>query len=247
ENTSVAGDVRSAMGNLEREGMRRLVLDLRDNPGGIVEQASRVAGEFLPKGALLYSQSGRKADLTDSVRVQRSFWSREKRLPVVVLVNEGSASASELVAGALQDLDRALIVGRPTFGKTLLMTGFPLSDGSVVVLVIGEVRTPCGRVVQRPYREISQREYYRLARAERDTVGRPSCRTSAGRVVYGGGGIVPDVLFGDADPEPSWLVRLDEELLPLQWVGGHVSEHESAYQDLEAFLDSPKLAEGALE
>src|SRR5690606_12733286 len=101
ENTSVAGDVRSAMGNLEREGMRRLVLDLRDNPGGIVEQAPRVAGEFLPQGALLYSQSGRKADLTDSVRVQRSFWSRKKRLPVVVLVNEGSASASELVAGAL--------------------------------------------------------------------------------------------------------------------------------------------------
>jgi len=247
ENTGVSRDVRSAMSRLERAGMRRLVLDLRDNPGGIVDEASRVAGEFLPKGAVLYTQSGRKEQLTDTARVSRSFWSREKRFPVVTLVNEGSASASELVAGALQDHDRALIVGRPTFGKSLLMTGFPLSDGSVVVLVVGQVRTPCGRVVQRDYRGLSTREYYRLARAERDTAGRPSCRTTSGRTVYGGGGIVPDVIIDQPEPEPLWLATIDEQLLPLQWAGGHVSENQAAYADLDAFASSRTLAGGALE
>jgi carboxyl-terminal processing protease len=246
ENSDAARDVRSAMGRLERAGMRRLVLDLRDNPGGIVDQASRVAGEFLPKGAILYTQSGRKAQLTDTVRVERSFWSREKRLPVVVLVNEGSASASELVAGALQDHDRALIVGRPTFGKSLLMTGFPLSDGSVAVLVVGQVRTPCGRVVQREYRDLSTRDYYRLARAERDTAGRPSCTTTGGRRVYGGGGIVPDVILETPPPVPMWMSAIAEQMLPLQWVGGHVTERGDAYGDLDSFAKAPALAEGAL-
>src|SRR6185436_14297090 len=112
--------------------------------------------------------------------------------PLLVLVDEGTASASEIVAGALQDHDRALIVGRPSFGKSLLMRGFPLADGSIFVLVVGHVKTPCGRVVQRQYRNVTTHEYYRLAKAERDTAGRASCTTDAGRVVYGGGGIYPD-------------------------------------------------------
>src|SRR5258705_11753527 len=107
------------------------------------------------------------------------------------MVNAGTARASELVAGALQDHDRALIVGRPTFGKSLLMRGFPMSDGSVLWLVVGHVRTPCGRVVQRQYRSITRREYYRLARAERDTAGRPRGRPAGGRTAYGGGGVFP--------------------------------------------------------
>ena len=116
---------------------------------------------------------------------------------------------SELVAGALQDHDRALIVGRPSFGKSLLMGGFPMTDGSMIELVIGHVRTPCGRIIQRQYRTVTRREYYRLARAERDTVGRPSCRTDRGRVVYGGGGIYPDIVFADRCPRRSgWLGRV---------------------------------------
>src|SRR3982750_4039019 len=123
------------------------------------------------------------------------------------MVNGGTASASELVAGALQDHDRALIVGRPTFGKALLMGGFPLSDGSLIYLVIRPVKTPCGRIVQREYADISPREYYRLARADRDTAGRPSCRTDHGRTVYGGGGIYPDLLQEEFTP-PGWLSKL---------------------------------------
>jgi carboxyl-terminal processing protease len=145
----VADDLHSALERLERTGMRRLVLDLRDNGGGSVSEAAHVAGEFLPRGTVVYTAEGRKAEVTDTGRVSRTFWRSERRYPIVVMVNGGTASASELVAGALQDHDRALVVGRPTFGKSLLMRGFPMSDGSVLVLVIGRVRTPCGRVVQR--------------------------------------------------------------------------------------------------
>src|SRR5690606_8709064 len=104
-----------------------------------------------------------------------------RQYPMVVMIDDGTASASELVAGALQDHDRATVVGQPSFGKSMMMRGFPLSDGSILVLVVGLVRTPCGRDVQRQYRGVSARDYYRLASAERDTVGRPTCKSKAGR------------------------------------------------------------------
>lgn len=242
----VADDLHSALERLERAGMKRLVLDLRDNGGGSVAEAARVAGEFLPRGAVVYSASGRKAEVTDTGRVQRSFWRSERRYPIVVMVNAGTASASELVAGALQDHDRALIVGRPTFGKSLLMRGFPMSDGSVLVLVIGQVRTPCGRVVQRAYRAISRRDYYRLARTERDTAGRPSCRTSEGRTVYGGGGIYPDVILAEAPADPQWLRRVDEQQLILSWSGSYVDAKASAIGTLDAFVSADALPSSAL-
>ena len=157
------------------------------SPGGLVKEAASAAGEFLPRGAVVYTQEGRRADLVDTGRVGRSFWSSERRYPMAVLINAGTASAAELVAGALQDHDRAVVVGRPSFGKSLLMQGFPLSDGSALYLVVGRVRTPCGRVIQRQYHGLTRGDYYRLAAAERDTAGRPSCRTDAGRTVYGGG------------------------------------------------------------
>ncbi len=162
------------------------------------------------------------------------------------MVNAGTASASELVAGALQDHDRALIVGRPTFGKSLLMRGFPMSDGSVLVLVIGQVRTPCGRVVQREYHTISRREYYRLARTERDTVGRPSCHTDGGRVAFGGGGIYPDVLLADLPAAPRWLVRAQEQQLALAWSGSYVDAHAATLGTLDAFVSAGALPATAL-
>jgi carboxyl-terminal processing protease len=243
----VADDLHSALDRLEKDGMRRLLLDLRDNGGGSVAEAASVAGEFLPRGAVVYTSDGRKPEIVDTGRVKRSFWRAERRYPIVVLVNAGTASASELVAGALQDHDRALIAGRPTFGKSLLMRGFPMSDGSVLVLVVGQVRTPCGRVVQRQYRSVTRREYYRLARAERDTVGRPSCRTVGGRTVYGGGGIYPDLALIDRPPTPRWATRIDEQQLPLAWSGGYVDAHAAALGDVGEFatrgLPAPALAD----
>jgi carboxyl-terminal processing protease len=242
----VADDLHAALEQLEKSGMRRLVLDLRDNGGGSVAEAARVAGEFLPRGAIVYTAAGRKADITDTGRVQRSFWRSERHYPIVVMVNDGTASASELVAGALQDHDRARIVGRPTFGKSLLMRGFPMSDGSVLVLVVGQVRTPCGRVVQRQYRSITRRDYYRMAGVERDTAGRPSCRTDAGRVVYGGGGIYPDVRLADAPPLPRWALRAEEQQLPLSWSGGYVEANAATLTSLDKLAAAGSLPAAAL-
>jgi carboxyl-terminal processing protease len=242
----VAEDLHRAVSDLETRGMRRLVLDLRDNGGGSIEEAASVAGEFLPSGTVVYTAAGRKRELADTGRVKRSFWRREKRYPLLVLINEGTASASELVAGALQDHDRALIVGRPSFGKALMMRRFPMSDGSVMMLVVGDVRTPCGRNVQREYRTITRRDYYRMARAERDTAGRPACRTAGGRTVYGGGGIYPDVVFDPDPPTPDWIARLREQDAVLQWVGGYVEAHAGELSSAEKFAASPELSSSAL-
>jgi carboxyl-terminal processing protease len=106
----------------------------------------------------------------------------------------------------------------------------------VLVLVVGHVRTPCGRIVQRQYRSISRREYYRLAKAERDTTGRPSCRTDAGRTVYGGGGIYPDVPLTDRAPLPRWVNRVYEQQLPIAWSGGYVDAHASSLASIDAFV-----------
>jgi carboxyl-terminal processing protease len=242
----IADDLHDGLGRLEQSGMKQLVLDLRDNGGGSVDEAARVAGEFLPKGAIVYTSAGSKPEITDTGRVRRSFWRSEKRYPIVVMINSGTASASELVAGALQDHDRALIVGRPSFGKSLLMRGFPLADGSAIVLVVGHVRTPCGRLVQRQYRTITTRDYYRLARAERDTAGRPACRTSGGRTVYGGGGIYPDIVIDRASTTPLWLSRVGEQELVLSWVGGYLGANAASLASIDVFLRDAALPAPAL-
>ncbi len=245
DNDKVDADLRAALERLQSQGMERLVLDLRDNGGGLVGEASRIAGEFLPAGTIVYTSSGRKAELTDTGRVKRSFWKQEKRYPIVVMVNEGTASASELVAGALQDHDRALIYGHPSFGKSLLMRGFPLSDGSVMMLVVGTIRTPCGRAIQREYRGLSQDEYYRRASAARDTTGRPSCTTTGGRRVYGGGGVFPDVVSTMERLSPRWLESLREQGVTLTWAGGYVGS-SAALGTLDDFARTLSLPADAI-
>jgi carboxyl-terminal processing protease len=245
-NEKAAEDLHAALGTLERAGMQRLVIDLRANGGGMVDEAARVASEFLPDNAVIYHSEGRKAELAKTVRVNHSFLRPGGRVyPLLLLVDEGTASASEIVAGALQDHDRALIVGRPTFGKSLLMQGFPMTDGSVIVLVIGHVNTPCGRVIQRQYRGIGRREYYRLAHAARDTAGRPSCRTDRGRTVYGGGGIYPDVVLEQPANAPPWLARLQEQDVVTRWINTWLAAHPEL-GTVEALSANPVLPAGAL-
>jgi carboxyl-terminal processing protease len=246
ENDRVSDDLHAALGRLEQQGMRRLVLDLRDNGGGLVDEAAKVAGEFLPAGAVVYSSTGRKPEMNETKKVGRSFFRRERGYPIVLMLNDGTASASELVAGALQDHDRALVVGRPSFGKSLIMRGFPLTDGSMIELVVGHMRTPCGRVIQRQYRSISRREYYRLAHEARDTVGRPSCKTDGGRTVYGGGGIYPDVLFPERPELPVWIARALEDDVPTRWAGGYLSANPAAFTTPEALAAHPELPAAAL-
>ena len=236
-----AEHLHAALERLEKSGMQRLVLDLRDNGGGSVEEAKRIAGEFLPKGAVVYTSAGRKADVADTGRVSRSFWSSERKYPVAVLINEGTASASELVAGALQDHDRATIIGRTSFGKALLMRGFPLTDGSVIMLVVGHVMTPCGRVVQRSYRNVSRREYFRTAGVPIDTASLPSCRTPSGRTVYGGGGIHPDVALPKGAEPPTWLSLAHERALPLRWAAQWAESNAASLTTPDAFAAAPAL------
>jgi carboxyl-terminal processing protease len=246
-NEKAAEDLHAAVGTLERAGMQRLVLDLRANGGGFVNEAARVAGEFLPDGAVIYSTEGRKAEIARTARVNHSFLRPGGRVyPLLVLVDEGTASASEIVAGALQDHDRALIVGRPTFGKALIMQDFPMTDGSTIGLVIGHLKTPCGRVIQRQYRGIRAREYYRLAHAARDTAGRPSCRTDRGRTVYGGGGIYPDVVLAEPQGAPLWLARLAEQDVVTRWMNTWLAAHGDALGTVESLSASPVLPAGAL-
>jgi carboxyl-terminal processing protease len=242
----VADDLHSALERLEKAGMKQLLLDLRDNGGGSVDEAARIAGEFLPSGATVYTSVGSKKEVTDTGKVKRSFWRNEKRYPIVVMINSGTASASELVAGALQDHDRALVFGQPSFGKSLLMRGFPLADGSAIVLVVGHINTPCGRAVQRQYRSITTRDYYRLARAERDTVGRPSCKTDGGRTVYGGGGIYPDVVAPRTQQVPRWVSQVVEQELTLGWVGGFIAANAPLLTTLDQFVAKPALPSSAL-
>lgn len=241
----VADDLHAALGRLRGLGMERLVLDLRDNGGGEIRQAARVAGEFLPTGTLVYTSEGRKEDLTDTGRVTRSFFRREARYPVVVLINGGTASAAELVAGALQDHDRAMIIGTPSFGKALLMVPIHLSDGSVMLMVVGHVRTPSGRVVQRSYHGVALRDYYDGAWAPRDTTGRPRYATDGGRTVFGGGGIVPDIALPAPAPVPIWLEKIHEDRIPVEWVAAYLDAHGADYTTLDAFAAAPALSPAA--
>ena len=181
-----------ALRRLRREGMEQLILDLRGNSGGYRSQAEAVADRFIEGGRVLFSTRGRIPSANEVRRATDEV--TFPYLPLVVLVNRGSASASEIVAGAIQDLDRGLIVGEPTFGKGLVQTPFELGDGSVVRITTSRWYTPSGRCVQRPW-DKGIGEYYTEALGDHDTTETDTTSpyyTRVGRKVYGGRGIIPD-------------------------------------------------------
>jgi carboxyl-terminal processing protease len=165
---------------------------LRGNPGGLVSEAVTVAGHFLQKGQTVVSHRGRaSAEQVFRVKTQNP---NSRKYPIVVLVNKYSASASEIVAGALQDHDRAWVLGESTFGKGLVQAQYPLSEGTALLLTIAKYHTPSGRLIQRDYAHQSFFDYY----SHRDTDARnlqDVQKTDSGRTVYGGGGISPDEKF----------------------------------------------------
>lgn len=188
-----------AMAQLRSEGMEQLVLDLRGNPGGYMEPAVQIANEFLPEGRLIVYTEGRTMKRENSKTDGRGAF---KDLPLVVLVDEFTASASEILAGALQDNDRAVVVGRRTFGKGLVQVPIEFSDGSILRLTKARYYTPSGRCLQKPYKPGDENEYDKellLRELSGEYYSMDSIRLSGqiyhtvgGRSVYGGGGIVPD-------------------------------------------------------
>lgn len=223
----------------------RLVLDLRGNGGGLLEQAVEMAGFFLPEGADIVSTEGRAVPpMTFAARRNGPDLTGK----LVVLIDETSASASEIVAGAMQDWDRAVIVGRPSFGKGLVQRQIPLGDGSAVRITVARYHTPSGRVIQRPYEKGKRDEYYLDHLRRYDDAVRDSLNASApvfrtlrtGRTVYGGGGITPDVLIaadttGFSDYYANLIRRgvVNEYVISL--MDSERDRWQRTYPDFEAF------------
>jgi carboxyl-terminal processing protease len=192
-----------ALQDLQQRGLQKLILDLRGNGGGIVDEAVAIADEFLDEDKLIvYTQGARS--LRKEYRAQKPGLFEKGKL--IVLVDEGTASASEILTGAIQDWDRGIIMGRRTFGKGLVQEPFQLSDGSELRLTVARYYTPLGRSIQKPYNK--GRDLYNEEVMERFHDGEvihgdssiahsgPEYRTPAGRIVYGGGGITPDIFVG---------------------------------------------------
>ena len=186
-------ELETALQDLNGKGMKRLVLDLRDNPGGLLDQAIRISNRFLPKGDLIVSQRGRVPNSDQDYHATEA--SEYNKLPLVVMVNRNSASASEIVSGALQDHDRALIVGETTFGKALVQSVYKVAGDAGVAVTTGRYYTPSGRLIQRPW-DGSFDEYLMYSLKEQTEEKERSAAdlkyTDGGRKVYGGGGIQPD-------------------------------------------------------
>ena len=189
-----------ALAKLQQQGFKNLIIDLRDNTGGYLQSAVQMANEFLPKDKLIVYTEGRKSPRQD---YRSDGHGSYQHVPLVVLINEYSASASEIFSGAMQDNDRATIVGRRSFGKGLVQQQIEFPDHSLIRLTVARYYTPSGRCIQRPFTHGDDAKYEEdfLARFQdgeffnQDSIKHtgPAYHTSIGRVVYGGGGITPDI------------------------------------------------------
>lgn len=220
----------TAFRGLKSKGMSSLILDLRGNPGGILEQSIKIAEKFLPEGSLIVSQRGR---LPIDNRIWRSANRKPETLPLVVLVDGESASASEVIAGALQDNDRALIVGQKTFGKGLVQSVLDLPSGGGLTLTTAKYYTPSGRSIQRDYEHNGAYDYYNHKAAANQTD--KFSFTKGKRKVFGGDGITPDVSVAPDEITPERIALLD----PLFFFAKDLAAKGSAEvteTDVEAFL-----------
>ncbi|MDO5526796.1 MAG: S41 family peptidase [Prevotella sp.] len=193
-----------ALAELSQEGFENLVIDLRGNTGGYLQSAVQMANEFLPKNKLIVYMQGRKQPRQNFASDGKGSY---QHIPLIVLIDEASASASEIFAGAIQDNDRGTIIGRRSFGKGLVQQPIAFNDGSLIRLTIARYYTPSGRCIQKPYTSGTDKSYEEdlLMRYEhgeffsQDSIKQtgPAYHTSIGRTVYGGGGITPDIFVGE--------------------------------------------------
>jgi carboxyl-terminal processing protease len=201
--SATTGDeLRDALKELKDKGVRKLILDLRGNSGGYLQEAISVADEFLPDNKLIVYTQGRHRPKQVAKSSSDGIWDD---LPLVVLIDEGSASASEIVAGAIQDNDRGVVIGRRSFGKGLVQEQIGLSDGSALRLTVARYYTPTGRSIQKPYtkgaEEYYMEYYHRMTDGELENADSIKLndslkfKTPGGKTVYGGGGIMPDIFI----------------------------------------------------
>ena len=185
-----------AVDSLETSGMKKMILDLRNNGGGLMDQAVAILDLFINSNDTLLFTKGRIYDANSVFYARKNKY--DKKMPINILINRASASASEIVAGAFQDLDRGLVVGETSFGKGLVQKQFILDDGSAARITISRYYTPSGRLIQRNFNEGVDEYYLNLAsdnREANDSLRQtlPTFKTKSGRTVYGGGGITPDI------------------------------------------------------
>ncbi|MCR5049836.1 MAG: PDZ domain-containing protein [Paludibacteraceae bacterium] len=241
----------SALAELKAQGATSYIVDLRENSGGYMEQAIRMANEFLDRGEMIVYAEGRAYPRYEA---KADGGGRFKNVPLTVLIDDFSASASEIFAGAMQDNDRAQIIGRRSFGKGLVQQQMPFADGSAVRLTVARYYTPSGRCIQKPYALGDQADYQKelLERFEHgefysaDSVhfaDTTTYRTKKGRIVRGGGGIMPDVFVGrDTTLNTPWYNRCVNMAYTYQFAYQYTDKHRkelAKYKDwksLEAYL-----------
>ena len=206
------------LSQLRKSGMKKIILDLRNNPGGLLQQAFEVADVFISGTKLIVYTKGRLPDFDEEFNAQQQYI--YEKFPLIVLVNKGSASASEIVSGAIQDWDRGLIVGETTFGKGLVQRPFLLKDNSAVRITVAKYFTPSGRAIQRQYENKDKKKYYEEVMKRKEIEGenlkhtaegdssRPVFFTKGGRKVFGGGGITPDFIVNNKELHEATLELL---------------------------------------
>ncbi|HEY6969914.1 MAG TPA: S41 family peptidase [Candidatus Angelobacter sp.] len=232
---------------LEQFGdMKGLIFDLRGNPGGLLNEGVGVADKFLKKGQVIVSHHGRSS----AEKVYRSTHGNGgKEYPLVVLVNRGTASAAEIVSGAIQDHDRGLVAGETTFGKGLVQTVYPLSENTGLALTTAKYYTPSGRLIQRDYTGVSLYDYYYNREQEEHNANKEVRLTDSGRTVYGGGGITPDVKipalkttrFEDTLLQKYAFFNFAAHYLNGRTVDKNFQVSDQVMQEFHKFLDAQKI------
>ena len=231
-----------ALAKLSQEGFSNLVIDLRNNTGGYLASAVQIANEFLSKGQLIVYTEGRKSPRQDYRSDGRGSY---QNLPLVVLIDEASASASEILAGSIQDNDRGTIIGRRSFGKGLVQQPIEFSDHSMIRLTVARYYTPSGRCIQKPYTSGSDKNYEEdlLTRYQhgeffsQDSIKHtgPEYHTGNGRVVYGGGGITPDIFVPeDTLGMTSYYMEASMSGMILQFAFNYTDENRSKMNDFKS-------------
>ncbi len=242
-------EVEEALNKLEKQGMKKLIFDLRGNSGGYLDQAFEIADKFVPGGQkIVYTQGRQESSRQEFYSTNRTT---HALYPIVVLISNGSASASEIVAGAVQDLDRGLVLGQTSFGKGLVQNQIPLRGGGALRLTVARYYTPSGRLIQRPYDNGTLVDYYEEDYDDSAAVHKPDSSkqffTLAGRTVFGGGGITPDSILA-AERITRFTNRLRMKRVFFEFGSTWASEHRKAYSSFDKFkndfiVDEAMIAE----